>query len=115
MQLDDLLQELRLRFGDILDGLARNRFRQEADEVRWMTCLQGHPDLALGLEAADPGTVAGTRIDDDEGAVFRIQPLARRWFDAHQNVIDRSFERPAVHDEILFSNRKLKHMRSDLR
>ena len=104
MQLDDLLQEPRLRFGDILDGLPRNRFRQETDEVRWMTCLQSHPDLALGLEATDPGTVTGTRIDDDEGAVFRIHPLARRWFDAHQNVIDRSFERPAVHDEILFSD-----------
>ena len=115
MQLDDLFQELRLRFGDILDGLARNRFRQEADEVRWMTCLQGHPDLALGLEAADPGTVAGTRIDDDEGTVFRIQPLARRRFDAHQNIIDRSLELPAVHDDILFPNCEIKHMWRDLR
>jgi hypothetical protein len=35
-------------------------------------------DLAVGLESADPGPVAGTRIDDDERTPPRIELDARR-------------------------------------
>src|SRR3954447_3062858 len=51
---------------DVADGLPRHGVRQEADEVAGMPRLERHTDLAVGLESADPGPVAGTRIDDHE-------------------------------------------------
>jgi hypothetical protein len=35
-----------------------------------MACLKGDADLALCLEAANAGTVAGAWIDDDEGPLL---------------------------------------------
>ena len=66
MQRDDLFEEDRLGAGDVLDGLARHRIGQEADEITGMSGLERDADFAVGLEAADAGTVPGARIDDDE-------------------------------------------------
>ena len=66
MQRDDLLEEDRLGARDVLDGLARHRLRQEADEIAGMAGLHRDADFAVGLEAADARAMAGARIDDDE-------------------------------------------------
>ena len=73
MQRDDLLQEHRFGARDVLDGLARHRIGQEADEIAGMAGLEGDADLAVGLEAADARAVPRARIDDDE----RPPPLDR--------------------------------------
>ena len=72
MQFDHALQELRLGSGDVLDRLAGHRVRQEADEVAGMACRQRDPDLAVRLEAADPWSMPGARIDHDERPLLRI-------------------------------------------
>ena len=100
MQRDDLLQEDRLGARDVPEGLARHRLGQEADEVAGMAGLEGHADLAVGLEAADAGAVPGARIDDDEGAARRIDLDALRRDDAHEGIVDRPLERAAVDDEL---------------
>ncbi len=56
-----------------LDGLARHRLRQEADEIAGMAGLERDADLAVGLEAADAGAVPGARVDDDEWPARRIE------------------------------------------
>ena len=97
--LGDLLQKDRLGATDVFDRLPRNRLRQEADEVDRVTCAERHADFALGLHAADPGTVPGARVDDDDRRFRRIDRHVRRRNDANEQVIDRSLQRPAVeHD-----------------
>ena len=100
MQGDDLLEEDRLGAGDVLDGLPRHGIRQEADEIAGMPGLERDADLAVGLEAADPGAVPGARIDDDERPAFRIDLDARRRNDADERIVDRPRERAAVDDEL---------------
>ncbi len=85
-------RNLRLGAGDILDRLAGHGFRQEADEIAGMPCLHRHADFAVGLETADARPVAGSRIDDDKGALERIDHDARRRNDADQHVVDRLLE-----------------------
>ena len=84
MQRDDFFEEYRLGAGDILDGLARHRLRQEADEIAGMPGLEGDADFAVGLEAADARTVSGARIDDDERSPRRIDLDAGGRNDPHQ-------------------------------
>ena len=62
--------------------------------------MKGHADLAVRLEAADAGAVAGARIDDDERPLSRIDLDALRRDDAHQNVVHRPRQLAAVHDEL---------------
>src|SRR5262249_55124632 len=66
------------------------RIRQEADEVAGMPCLEGDADFAISLEAPDARTVASARIDDDEGALLRIDLDARRRDDADQRIVEGS-------------------------
>ena len=105
MQRDDLFEEDRFGARDVLDGLARHRIRQEADEIAGMAGLEGDADLAVGLEAADARAVAGARIDDDERPARRIDLDALRRNDAHQHVVDRPLERAAVDDEFHLDSR----------
>ena len=42
---------------------------QEADEIARMPGFEGDADFAVGLEAADAGTMPGARVDDHERAV----------------------------------------------
>ena len=90
--LRDLLQEDRLGAADVFDRLPRNRLRQEADEIDRVAGAQRHADFALGLHAADPGSVAGARVDDDDRRLRRIDCHIRGRNDAHQRVIDRPLQ-----------------------
>ena len=84
---DDRLEEDRLGGGDVEDGLAGHRVGQEADEVGGVAGLHRDADLAVGLEAADAGAVAGARVDDDEGALLRVDRDALGRDDAGQEVV----------------------------
>ena len=97
---DDGLEEGGLGGGDVEDGLARLGVGQEADEVGRVAGLHRDPDLAVGLEAADAGAVAGARVDDDEGALQRVDRDALGRDDAGEEVVDRAGERAAVEDEL---------------
>ena len=101
MELGDLLQEEALGPADILEGLSGHGLRPEADEVARVAGTQGHADLAVHLGAADPGTVAGARIEDDERALARIRPRAGRRDDSYQEVVDGPPERPTVEHHLL--------------
>ena len=53
--------------GDILDRLARHRFRQETNEIARVSGLERDADLAVGLEAANARAMPGARVDDTNG------------------------------------------------
>jgi hypothetical protein len=59
MQRDEALEEHRFRVRDILDGLPWHWLWQEAGKVARMASLEGHADLAVGLEPADARSVTG--------------------------------------------------------
>ncbi len=77
MQLDHLLEEGGLGLHHVLDRLAGHGLGQEAHEVAGMAGPERHPDLAVGLEAADPGPVPGARVDDHEGPLLLVDPTPR--------------------------------------
>ena len=52
-----------------------------------MTGLESDTDLAVGLKAADPWTMAGAGIDDDERPPRRIDFDSGRRHNAHESVI----------------------------
>src|SRR4029079_15329267 len=72
MKLAELAHERDLGRAHRLDRLARERVREESDEVAGMAELVRDADLAVHLEAADPGAVAGARVDDHERTHLRI-------------------------------------------
>ena len=111
VQRDHLLEEYRLGARDVLDRLARHRVGQEADEIAGMPGLERDADFAVGLEAADAGTVPGARIDDDERPARRIDFDPPRRNDPHEAVVDRPIERAAVDDEL---DLVVEHVRSGL-
>ena len=100
VQGNDLFEEDRFSVGNVLDGLARHGIRQEADEVAGMSGLEGDADLAVGLEAADPRAMPGSRVDHDERPAQRIDLNACGRNDPHQAIIDRAFQRTAVNDQL---------------
>src|SRR5262252_1267830 len=102
VQRGDLLEKNRLGAGDILDGLARHGVRQESDEIAGMPGLECNADFAVGLEAADAGTMPGARIDDDERPARRVEFDTRRRNYSHETVVDRPLERPAVEHQLHF-------------
>ena len=83
MATGDILDEDRLGPANVLDRLSGHGLRREPDEITGMTGLNGYPDLAFGLHAADAGPVAGARIDDDDRRLRRINDLAVGRNDAH--------------------------------
>ena len=100
MKRNDLFKEHRFGAGDIFDGLARHRIGHEADEIAGMARLHGNADFAVSLEAADARAMPGTRIHHHEWPAHRIDLDAFRRNDAHQQVIDRPLQRPAVHHQL---------------
>ena len=72
MQLAQLAHERDLGRAHRFDGLARQRLREEHDEVARMPRLERDADLAVDLEAADARAVTGARIDHHEGALVRV-------------------------------------------
>jgi hypothetical protein len=107
MTAGDILDENRLGPANILDRLSRHWLRREPDEIAGMTGLDGYPDLAFGLHAADAGPVAGARIDDDDRRLRRIDDLAFGRNDAHEPIIDRPGQSAAVAHEL---GPKLEHV-----
>ena len=74
-----------------------------------MPRFEGHTDLAVGLEPADPGTMARARIDDHEGASPRIDGDAFRRDDPHQPVIHRALQRSPIDDELRLVTEHMRH------
>src|SRR5215468_10267361 len=72
MAADDRLDELGLCARDAFDGLSRHRLGQEAYEIAGVPCLHRHADFAVRLEAADPRTVYGPRVDDNKWSPLHI-------------------------------------------
>ena len=99
VQFRNLFQEHCFGARDILDRLARHRLRQEADEIAWVPGFKSDADLAVGLEAANTGAVAGARIDNDKWPARRIDLDAGRRDNPHKAVVDRLVELAAVDDE----------------
>ena len=62
-----------------------------------MASRPGPADLAVGLEPTDPGTMAGSRVDDDEGPLVVVQfdPFGRK--DPHEPVVNGTRKIAAVH------------------
>ncbi|MFK4515631.1 hypothetical protein ABIF20_002996 [Bradyrhizobium japonicum] len=111
MTADDGLDEDGFRARNAFDGLPGHRLRKKADEVAGMPRLHGDADLAIGLEAADAGSMAGARIDHDEWTPTHVDLNILRRNDAHQRVVDRFVQLSAVRDQ--FSS-ILQHMRRGL-
>src|SRR5262249_61632229 len=98
MRRRELFETTRIRAREVLDRLTGNGIGQETDEMAGVTGLECAPDFAVGLEAADAGTVPRARVDDDEGSARRIEFDAGRRDDAHESIVHRALERPAVDD-----------------
>jgi hypothetical protein len=94
---DHALEEHALCMGDVFDCLTGLGFGEEADEVARMTCVEGYPNLALRLEAADARSMASARIDDDEGALAPITLYFRRRHDLYQYVVHWPLKFASVH------------------
>ena len=88
---DDRLGRVRVELADLGDEggfgahhvgerLARLRMRAEHDEIDRVAVVQRDADLAVRLEAADAGAVAGARVDDHVGAlpVLDLDSLGRQ-------------------------------------
>jgi len=111
-----LVDEDGVRMRHILDALAVHRFRGEADEIDRVSEPEGVADLADGLEAADTGSLAGARIDDDDRPLARVELDAGRGKDTDQRVVDRSGQRGAVQHKLEIVNQdRLDAMRAHLR
>ena len=112
VKLNDLFQKNRFCAGDVANRLPGHGVGQKADEVTRVPGFQRDADFAIGLEAADAGTVTGARIDNNKGPLRRVDLDACRRNDPHQTIIHRPFEAAAVHDQLGF---KLQHVRRGLR
>src|SRR5258706_2785931 len=100
MPFDYLLDEDRLGARDSFYCLARHGFGQEPDEIARMTRLHGDADLAVGLEVADSRAMTGAGVDHDERPAFEVDLNSFGWNNAHQRVVDRLFQLPAIDDEL---------------
>ena len=100
VKLGDDAQEPGFGAADILDGLARHRLGQEADEIAGMAGIHRDADLTVMFHAADARPMPGARIKDDEGAFFRVDHHVCGRDDPGQNVIDRALEIAAVTDQL---------------
>src|SRR5262249_40809782 len=99
MEGNDAFDERGFGAGNILDRLALNGVRQEADEIAGVTRSQGHTDLALCLEPSDTRAMSGAGVDDYERPA-RIDGFhAFRRNDADQRVVPRPGQLAAVHHQ----------------
>jgi len=92
-----LAHELRLGARDVGDRLAGMRIAPEGDETDRMAGGQCDAHLAVGLEPADPGTVLGTRVDDDEGPPGRVDGDVGGRQDPQQHAVARPRDACAWH------------------
>ena len=89
MQFSDLLDEDRKCARDVLDPLSLHRRSRKAREVHRVPGPERVADLAHLLEAANPRSLPGARIYDEDGAFAVIDLVALRRNDAQQRVVDR--------------------------
>jgi len=94
------LEKRSLGQSNVLNGLARKRVRQKADEVTGMACLKRDADLALGFEAAYPRPMTGAGIDYDERSLSLINLNVVGWRDADKDVIHWSWKLTPIHDQL---------------
>jgi len=100
MQIDDLLKEDRFSACDVFNGLAGHRLRQKADEVARMPSSERDADLAVDLESANAGAMAGTRIDNDKRPTCQADLNLGRGDNPGERVVDRALKTPAVNDQL---------------
>ncbi|MET3362905.1 hypothetical protein ABIF60_004300 [Bradyrhizobium japonicum] len=112
MTADDSFKKLRFGSRNALDRLAGHGFGQKPDEVAGMSRLHRDTDFAVRLEAADAGTMAGARIDDDERPPPHVDRDILGRDDADERVVDRLVEFAAVRNQL---GSILQHMRCGLR
>ena len=77
-----------------------------------MTGLERGANFTVRLEAADPGTVSGARVDNDKRPFCLVDRDFCRRHDAHKGVIHRPRQTAAVDDEL---DLIVQHMRSSFR
>src|SRR5690348_16736573 len=65
-----------------------------------MACGKRDADLAVVLHPADTGSMAGARIEDDEGSLARIDLDAGGRHDANQAIVDRARQLQPAHDQL---------------
>jgi hypothetical protein len=82
MEFDHALEESHLSLDDIQELLARLGRRTEADEIDWMAGIEGITDLALRLETTDAGSLARSRVHDNDRPFSRVDFDARWRHDA---------------------------------
>ncbi len=104
-----------LRPHHILHRLARNRIGGEADEITGMALAQGGADLAVGLEAANAGAMAGARIDDDDRALGGVDRQALWRGDADQAIVDRAGQIGAGQDDLAVEIQHMGHAFGQMR
>lgn len=95
----DLCDKPGFCLANVLDCLTRNRIGQKADEIAGMTCRKRDADLAVVLHAADPGTMAGARVENNKRPFvpFDRGPVGRD--DARECVVDRAWQRAPIEHE----------------
>src|SRR6202007_1956836 len=92
----DLLDKAGFGLADIRDRLTGYRLRRKTEKIAGVASLERHADLAVVLHAADPGTMPGSRVENDEGAFVPIDRRALWGDDANQPVIHRPRQSAAV-------------------
>src|SRR5207302_1931057 len=106
MQLVHLAEELDLGGAHGLDRLAGDRLGEEHHEVARVRALERDADLAVHLEAADAGAVAGAWIDDDEGPLRRIGARRPgRRLDERERVVGGALELATVHNDLVIEGK----------
>ncbi len=100
MQLGNLLDEDGQCARDVFDPLSLDRLSGKAGEIDGMPGLKCVADLAYRFEAADPRSLPGTRIDDEDRALAVIDFGAVRRNDAQERVVDRMRQFVAAHHQL---------------
>ena len=99
-----VLDKLAKRRQHVRQGLAGAWFREEDDEVDRVAHVKGDADLGVALEAADAGTMARARVDDDDRRLCRIDAvvpaLVSHLRDAQQCVVGRPLELARVEEHL---------------
>ncbi len=105
MTLGNFGNEAPQRMVDIGQRLTGRGFREKDHEIDRMTFVKGHADLGIMLETADPGTMTGARIDDDDRWLVEIDAIVPAILsnigDAHQGVVLGMLEAARVEDRLV--------------
>ena len=100
-----MLQKHRFGRGNVQNRLAGFGVPEEDHEINGMPATQSDTHLAVGFEAANAGTMAGARVNDQKGPesiIARHHVLG--WGDADQGVIHRALQLAAIHHGFIVKN-----------